>query len=299
MIKIGDICPLFFSPLKNKFQQDIDYIQRFHVNDRILIQIFSNDASHAVRAYLYNLVSGVQTVISLSEYEVNDTVKMYYSTITGLSDSVYTLEVSDASGDFQSTSEPFLICSDSLLLEETCLIKYSHKDNNSPFDNIFWVEETQLFFELRTEGGFKPNSYSPKVENEQFRNQKQEIIELYSVPYDTFSLSCGNSSGIPYWFIQFINRVLCLSDFYVNGVAYVRSGNSVPEVTQISEDSQMFWASVLLEKRENNLSGLGGIPGGSSAINLVGFNIKNPKEGEMLQYDSSQLAFVNTDKIEV
>ena len=61
----------------------------------------------------------------------------------------------------------------------------------------------------------------------------------------------------------------------------------------------MFWSSVLLEKRENDLSGLGCIPGGSSAINLVGFNINNPKEGEMLQYDSSQLAFVNTDKIEV
>ena len=81
MIKIGDICPLFFSPLKNKFQQDIDYIQRFHVDDRILIQIFSNDSSHVVRAYLHNLVSGVQESISLIEYEVNNSTKMYYSNI--------------------------------------------------------------------------------------------------------------------------------------------------------------------------------------------------------------------------
>jgi hypothetical protein len=299
MIKIGDICSLFFSPLKNKFQQDIDYIQRFHTNDNILVQVFSNDSSHSVTAYLRNLVSGNQILVSFSEYQVNDTIKMYYSAITGLHDAVYVLEVADASGNFYAVSEPFSICSDSLILDETCLIRCSHKDNNSPFDNIFWPGEDQLFFEFRIEGGFKPNGYSAKVENEQFRNQKQEIIELYSIPYDTFSLSCGNSSGIPYWFVQFINKSLCLSDFYINDTAYVRSGNSVPEVAQISEDSQMFWASVLLEQRENNLSGLGGIPGGSSAINLVGFNINNPKEGEMLQYDSSQLAFVNTDKIEV
>ena len=169
MIKIGDICPLFFSPLKNKFQQDIDYIQRFHVDDRILIQIFSNDSSHVVRAYLHNLVSGVQESISLIEYEVNNSTKMYYSNIGGLSDSVYKLEIVDASGDFYSLSEPFLICSDSLFIEETSLISYSHKDNNSPFDNIFWIDDTQQFFQFRVEAGFKPSGYSPKVENEQFK----------------------------------------------------------------------------------------------------------------------------------
>ncbi|WP_221662129.1 hypothetical protein [Bacteroides faecis] len=299
MIKIGDICPLFFSPLKNKFQQDIDYIQRFHVDDRILIQIFSNDSSHVVRAYLHNLVSGVQESISLIEYEVNNSTKMYYSNIGGLSDSVYKLEIVDASGDFYSLSEPFLICSDSLFIEETSLISYSHKDNNSPFDNIFWIDDTQQFFQFRVEAGFKPSGYSPKVENEQFRNQKQEIIELYSVPYDSFSLTCGNASGIPYWFVQFINKILCVSDFKVNGRAYVRSGNSTPEITQISEDSQMFIMSITLEPQINDISGIGGIPGKDSAINLVGFNVDNPKDGEMLQYDESKLAFINTNKIEV
>lgn len=137
MIKIGDICPLFFDPIKNKFQQDVDYIQRFHANDSILIQIFSNDPSHTVRAYLHDLISKVQTSIYLLEYEINDSAKMYYYNITDLSDSVYEIEVADASGDFRVLSEPFAVCSDSLLLEETSLISYSHKDNNSPFDNIF------------------------------------------------------------------------------------------------------------------------------------------------------------------
>lgn len=127
MIKIGDICPLFFDPIKNKFQQDVDYIQRFHANDSILIQIFSNDPSHTVRAYLHDLISKVQTSIYLLEYEINDSTKMYYYNITGLSDSVYEIEVADASGDFRVLSEPFAVCSDSLLLEETSLISYSIK----------------------------------------------------------------------------------------------------------------------------------------------------------------------------
>lgn len=299
MIKIGDICPLFFSPLKNKFQQDIDYIQRFHVKDGILIQIFSNSTSHIVRAYLHDVISGGQSSISLIEYDVNDSTKMYYSNISDLSDSVYKIEVVDASGDFYALSEPFAICSDDILIEETSLISYSHKDNNSPFDNIFWIDDVQQHFKFRLEAGFKPGGYSPKIENEQFRNQKQEIIELYSVPYDSFSLTCGNASGIPYWFIQFINRILCVSDFNVNGKPYVRSGNSIPEITQISEDGQMFAMSVVLEPRTNDLSGVGGIPGPDSAINLIGFNLNNPKDGEMLQYDESKVAFINTNKIGV
>ena len=299
MIKIGDICPLFFDPIKNKFQQDVDYIQRFHANDSILIQIFSNDPSHTVRAYLHDLIAKVQTSIYLLEYEINDSTKMYYYNITGLSDSVYEIEVADASGDFRVLSEPFAVCSDSLLLEETSLISYSHKDNNSPFDNIFWIDDEQQIFNFRLEAGFKPAGYSPQVENEQFRNQKQEIIELYSIPYDTFSLTCGNASGIPYWFAQFINKILCVSDFKVNGRGYVRSGNSTPEISPISEDGQMFSMSIALEPVINDITGIGGIPGRASAINLVGFNVDNPKNGEMLQYDEAKVAFINTNKIEV
>lgn len=299
MIKIGDICPLFFSPLKNKFQQDIDYIQRFHTNDNILIQVFSNNISSVVNIIIYDIISGINTRITPSEYKVNDKVVMYYKAITGLSDSVYKLEVKTSTNEVYYLSEPFIVCSDDMILEDTSLIYYSHKDNNSPFDNIFWIGEEQQLFEFRLEAGFKPNGYSPKVENEQFRNQRQEIVELYSMPYDTYSLICGNASGIPYWFIQFINKILCVSDFYVDRIAYVRSGNSTPEITPISDDGQMFAMSILLEPKINNVSGIGGAPGQESSINMVGFNINNPKEGEMLQYDSSQMAFINTDRIEV
>ena len=35
MVKVGDVCPLFFSPVKDKFGLDMDYIQKFHASDKI------------------------------------------------------------------------------------------------------------------------------------------------------------------------------------------------------------------------------------------------------------------------
>lgn len=37
MVKVGDVCPLFFSPVKDKFGLDMDYIQKFHASDKIHI----------------------------------------------------------------------------------------------------------------------------------------------------------------------------------------------------------------------------------------------------------------------
>lgn len=248
MIKTGDICPLFFNPLKNEFQQDIDYIQKFYTTDKILIQIFSDDYSDVVSAAICDNITNEDNDILLDEYRVNDTTRLFTASITGLKDSVYTLKIQEDNSDTNIVSEPFSVCSDPMLLQETCLIKYSNKDNNSSFDNHFWVDGVQQYFEFRVEGGFKPGGVSQKVDNEQFRTQQQKIIELYSVPYDTYTFTCGNASGVPYWIIQFINNILSLSYFDVNGECYVRSGNSSPEKTQISEDGQMFNMTILLEK---------------------------------------------------
>ena len=90
-----------------------------------------------------------------------------------------------------------------------------------------------------------------------------------------------------------------MSDFRINGKGYVRSGNSTPEMSPVSEDGQMFSVSIILEPLENEISGVGGVPGKSSAINLVGLNVDNSRNGEMLQDDETKVAFVNTNKIEV
>ena len=290
MIKIGDICPLFFSPVKDKYAIDVDYIQRFHTTDKILLQIFADDGEVA-SASLNDLIKGTSSNIQFQTYEVNASVMMYYVVFTSLPDSVYSITFE------MKESEPFEVCSDSNILEETALIRYSHKDNNSAFDNIFWIGDTQQVFECRVEAGFKPAGYSAKIDNEQYRNQRQEIEELYAVPYDSYVLTIGNSCGVPYWFGRHLNRILCVSMFDVNGERYVRSENSVPEISQVMEDSQMFFVTIALEPQENSISGVGGAPEQASSASIVGFVVNNPKEGEMLKYKESEAAFINTSRI--
>ena len=290
MIKIGDICPLFFSPVKDKYAIDVDYIQRFHTTDKILLQIFADDGEVA-SASLNDLIKGTSSNIQFQTYEVNASVMMYYVVFTSLPDSVYSITFE------RKESEPFEVCSDSNILEETALIRYSHKDNNSAFDNIFWIGDTQQVFEWRVEAGFKPAGYSAKIDNEQYRNQRQEIEELYAVPYDSYVLTIGNSCGVPYWFGRHLNRILCVCMFDVNGERYVRSENSVPEISQVMEDSQMFFVTIALEPQENSISGVGGAPEQASSASIVGFVVNNPKEGEMLKYKESEAAFINTSRI--
>lgn len=290
MIKIGDICPLFFSPVKDKYAIDVDYIQRFHTTDKILLQIFADDGEVA-SASLNDLIKGTSSNIQFQTYEVNASVMMYYVVFTSLPDSVYSITFE------RKESEPFEVCSDSNILEETALIRYSHKDNNSAFDNIFWIGDTQQVFEWRVEAGFKPAGYSAKIDNEQYRNQRQEIEELYAVPYDSYVLTIGNSCGVPYWFGRHLNRILCVSMFDVNGERYVRSENSVPEISQVMEDSQMFFLTIALEPQENSIAGVGGAPEQASSASIVGFVVNNPKEGEMLKYKESEAAFINTSRI--
>ncbi|RGM23957.1 hypothetical protein DXC20_16870 [Bacteroides sp. OM08-17BH] len=270
----------------------MDYIQRFHTSDRIHIQVFAN-ASEEVSVNLNNLADGTSTPVTLSTYSQNDNVQMYYAILRELKDSVYTISVNGM------LSEPFMVCSSDTLLDETLLVRYSHKSNNSPFDNIFWIDDAQQVFNFRMEAGFKPNGYSPQVSNEQYRNQMQEIEELYSIPYDIYNLTIGNSSGVPYWYAKLINRILCLSLVEIDGTKYVRSESSVPEMTQVIEDSQLFQISVSLELQNNDIAGIGGTPESGSSGSFPMFKIDHAKDGEMLQYSAEEAAFINTDKVEV
>lgn len=291
MIKIGSVCPLFFNPLKDRFSRNIDYIQRFHISDRLLMQILCDDGE-TPSATLNNEVTGSSTDVNLLTHSFNSFITLYYFTLTGLEDSIYTLRI-----DGIGTSEPFSFCSSNTILKGTSLIRYSHKDNNS-IDNVFWIGDHQQFFEIRYECGFKPSGITLKAEVEQFRNQNQEIIGLYSVPYKTMQLCAGNSMGLPYWFAEHLNKVLCLSKFEVGGTEYVRSESSAVEMSPVMENSQMFFITALVEPRYNEVHGIGGevqIPSGSA--NAAGLIINNPKDGQMLVYSGRDGGFINEDDI--
>lgn len=291
MIKIGDICPLFFNPIKDVFGIEGSYMQHFYVTDKILLQFFSDEGT--VYATLNNLSKNTTSSIGLYPYSHNDNVVMYYNTLSGLDDGVYSITFNDVE------SEPFCVTSSEEILSRTTLIRYSHKDNDSAFDNIFWVENNQQVFEWRVEAGFKTNGYSPKLDNEQYRNQRQEIIELYAMPYDSYTLTMGSAIGVPYWFVRHLNRILCLSSVEIGGAKYVRSDNVVPEMTQVMEDVPLYNATIALEPQYNDIAGIGGRPEAASSSSVVGFAIDNPTDGQMLQYSEDDSAFVNVTTVGV
>ena len=114
-----------------------------------------------------------------------------------------------------------------------------------------------------------------------------------------YNLTIGNSSGVPYWFAKHINRILCLSMVEIDGTRYVRSESSVPEMTQVIEDSQLFHINMALELQNNDIAGIGGSPEAGSSASFPALLIDHAKDGEMLQFSAEKAAFTNVDKVEV
>lgn len=285
MIKIGDVCPVFFNPLKYEFSNKGSYRQCFDTTDGITIQVFCDEGEKPT-ATLNDKINSTSTAITLATYVINDSVVMHHAEVKP-SEGVYTLTVAGVE------SEEFEVCENST----QTLIEYSHKDNNSVFNNIFWMGEKQITFKLRIAGGFKPSGVSIEVDNEQFVNQRQEIVELYAIPYTTRVLSIGDTNGIPYYVAEMINKALCLSNFKVNGEYFVREGNSKPDVVEAIGKKELFMYSVTLRTAENTISGIGGKVEESVSASGVSFTLTNPNDGEVLVYSEDDNAFVNTNNL--
>lgn len=285
MITIGDVCPLFFDVLKYKHANKGFFRQCFDVSDGITLQVFSDDGEQPT-AFIDDKINNTSVEIDFDTYPVNDSITMCHKTLYP-TDGIYSVRVGD------KESEEFEVCENS----NGSLIEYTHKDNNSVFDNIFWNDAQQFIFKFRVPGGFKPSGVSIEIDNEQFVNQKQEIVELYAIPYITKTFSIGDNSGVPYYVAELVNKVLCLSDVRINGESYVREGNSKPEKSETIGRKELFMYTINLRPTENPISGIGGKVEEGITASSVGFSINNAKDGEVLVYDSDESAFVNSNTL--
>ena len=239
MIKISPFTPLFFSPSSDKFGAESRYIQLFAPTDNIFIEVITT-TEYKMSGLLKNHVDGTSREIEFQFFSLKDGSTVFHSTITGLAPGYYSISVGD------QECNVFKVTDDEHELDKTTLIRYSMRSNKQRNDCIFWNGEEQFYFEFRAPGGFKDDDWTFAVNNEQFEISNGNIVELFAVESTQKKFTLGNAEGCPVWFAEHLNRILCCSNVYFNGVRFVRKGNSVPEMTQeiVSLKSYIFKVSL-------------------------------------------------------
>lgn len=239
MIKISPFTPLFFSPSSDKFGAESRYIQLFAPTDNIFIEVITT-TEYKMNGLLKNHVDDTSREIEFQSFSLKDGSTVFHSTITGLASGYYSISVGD------QECNVFKVTDDEHELDKTTLIRYSMRSNKQRNDCIFWNGEEQFYFEFRAPGGFKDDDWTFAVNNEQFEISNGNIVELFAVESTQKKFTLGNAEGCPVWFAEHLNRILCCSNVYFNGVRFVRKGNSVPEMTKeiVSLKSYIFKVSL-------------------------------------------------------
>lgn len=296
MYKISDVCPLAFKTRDYEHENEgACYFQKFSTQDTILIQAIA-DQDTGPSFKLKNLVTNEETNISSTKIDVNERIKVFQAGVMP-AEGIYIIKV----GNLESCE--FQVTSDANELADTIKIEYTHSSNLSAFDALFWNGESQISHTLRIEGGFKSQGLQPKLEAETYRTQSQEIRHLYAYPYLTETLTIGKASGVPPYYADLLNRILCLDTVLIDGQRYARSDRSTPSLTQVSENYCRYWITQDIEKVNTEIEGIGGLKQSgrqvTSTVTGVSFNLGDTiEDGAVLQYKSDDAAFVDTTILE-
>lgn len=245
--KICDCTPLVFLPAGEDPQATVlRYTQQFTIYDHIVVQFYGEGSWAYVYAAWHNAVTGERIDYVLMERVSLGGGRNFYSgTLPVLDEGLYFVRIQWYDYRLQSTA--FEVVREPS--PDTMLIEYSNSDNNTPLDNMFIIGGVRKVFKLRIEGGFKPQGYTPNVVQETWRTQRQELRQLYSAPYDKWSLTIGRAQGVPIEYVRMLNYILSCDMVYINGQRWCRSEGSVPEKQLVMAGAQMFTATVEMERQ--------------------------------------------------
>lgn len=225
MYRISSFTPLFFSPSTDVGTKS-RYVQEFSTHDRILLQVFAYNESSQPSVFVYDEISGEKFTVNMRSWKMNSEQTLYFTEITALNNGIYSVEVNGVK------SEVFRITDD---ISGTVLLQYSNPNNKMRNDAVFWVDGMQYFFDFRIPGGFKDDDWVFGVDNEQYTTSLNDVVDIYSVDNVQKTLTVGDSRGCPVWYAELLNRALCCSYFYVDGIRYVRVDSNVPEMNVLVE----------------------------------------------------------------
>ena len=212
MYKISPFTPLFFNP-STDIGLSSRYMQSFSPYDHILLQIIAYNEINSPSVYIVDVIDGKRRMVNMRSWLMNPNETLYFTEITGLNDGLYSVEV------YGVCSEVFRVTDD---VSGTVLLQYSNPNNRMRKDAVFWIDGMQYFFDFRIPGGFKDDDWVFGVDNEQYTTSGNDVIDIYSIDNVQKTLTMGGSKGCPVWYAELLNKALCCSYFYVDGVRYAR-----------------------------------------------------------------------------
>lgn len=242
---VSPFTPLFFNTRRKADGIDSDYIQTFAPTDRILLELLGGSDMTANAKVLLEPSGAVLYEIAFNKWDINSEARLLFTTIS-LAPGCYSVQI-----DGIGKSEPFIVTDDERILDGTTLIQYSMKDNRQRNDAVFFIDGMQYFFDFRVPGGFKDSNWSFSVESEQFVTPYSDISQLFGLESTQKRFTLGDSSGVPIWFGEMLNRILVCTHVYFDGVKYSRKESNVPELTVQLEGVNSFVFSQTLQQSVN------------------------------------------------
>lgn len=241
MIFISPFTPLFFDSYKD-YGIKSRYVQVFSSNDVISIQVIASGLHEVPTIMLHDEMAGNDIMLVWNVWSINSDTTLYFYNLKNLDEGFYRIVIGDKESDI------FNVTDDVNVLSLTTLIKYTMKDNLNRQD-VYWnVNDSQVYFCFRAPGGFKDKNWAFVVDNEQYTSANGEIVDLYSNDMINKTFTLGNASGCPIYYGALLNRILCCSYVYFDGVRYSRVDNNVPEKVVIQEGIDSFVFNVLLRE---------------------------------------------------
>ena len=214
MYIVSPFTPIFFKPSTDMCRASGKYMQIFAPSDEVMIQVITRSESRPITGKVINIVTGHETVIDWQIWSMNHT---------------------------------FRITSDTSELSRTTLIQYSMKDNRQRQDAVFWISDTQYFFDWRAPGGFMDDNWVFGVNNEQFTTYDNNLSEIYALETTQKTFTLGNAQGCPVWFGELLNRILCCTYVYFEGERFIRADANVPEMSQPIEGYKSYIFKQILQ----------------------------------------------------
>ena len=242
---VSPFTPLFFISFRKADGIDSDYVQTFAPTDRILLELLGGSDMTANAKVLLEPSGAVLYKIAFNKWDINSEARLLFTTIS-LAPGCYSVQI-----DGIGKSEPFIVTDEERILDGTTLIQYSMKDNRQRNDAVFFIDGMQYFFDFRVPGGFKDSNWSFSVESEQFVTPYSDISQLFGLESTQKRFTLGNSSGVPVWFGEMLNRILVCSHVYFDGVKYSRKESNVPELAVQLEGVNSFVFTQTLQQSVN------------------------------------------------